>query len=362
MAPSFISVSLLFIGLHAADGFLEFMTDECVFNSTELKDIEYIRSYYYNKLELTRFSSSVGKYVGFTEYGVRNAANWNKDASELIAMRAQKEVYCLNSIQIKYNNVLTKSAEPYVRLHSETPPGGGPLSMLVCSVYDFYPKKIIVRWTRDGRPETTGVTSTDELADGDWYYQTHSHLEYTPRSGEKISCVVEHISLSKPLVTDWNPSMPESERNKVAIGASGLILGLTLSLAGFIYYKRKARGQNTPMSSDGSDRSRIRGDLQQVHQSLDLVHLLPLTPVWCFRPVQSGFNGPVSAFNAHLFFSLNQDGSWFPVTEPGPGLGSGPAARQMEGKAGLDQMWMGAGSVQVLLLEQLLELVQIYLC
>ncbi|XP_077962074.1 HLA class II histocompatibility antigen, DP alpha 1 chain-like [Gasterosteus aculeatus] len=25
-------------------------------------------------------------------------------------------------------------AEPYVRLHSETPPGGGPLSMLVCSV------------------------------------------------------------------------------------------------------------------------------------------------------------------------------------------------------------------------------------
>uniref|UniRef100_G3Q1I8 Ig-like domain-containing protein n=1 Tax=Gasterosteus aculeatus TaxID=69293 RepID=G3Q1I8_GASAC len=244
MAPSFISVSLLFIGLHAADGFLEFMTDECVFNSTELKDIEYIRSYYYNKLELTRFSSSVGKYVGFTEYGVRNAANWNKDASELIAMRAQKEVYCLNSIQIKYNNVLTKSAEPYVRLHSETPPGGGPLSMLVCSVYDFYPKKIIVRWTRDGRPETTGVTSTDELADGDWYYQTHSHLEYTPsRSGEKISCVVEHISLSKPLVTDWNPSMPESERNKVAIGASGLILGLTLSLAGFIYYKRKARGR-----------------------------------------------------------------------------------------------------------------------
>ncbi|XP_077962061.1 H-2 class II histocompatibility antigen, E-S beta chain-like [Gasterosteus aculeatus] len=243
MAPSFISVSLLFIGLHAADGFMEFWTDECVFNSTELKDIEFIQSSYFNKKEDTRFSSSVGKFVGFTEQGVKYAANWNKDASYLSAMRAWKEVYCLNHVQSDYNNILTKSAEPYVRLHSETPPGGGPLSMLVCSVYDFYPKKIIVRWTRDGRPETTGVTSTDELADGDWYYQTHSHLEYTPRSGEKISCVVEHISLSKPLVTDWNPSMPESERNKVAIGASGLILGLTLSLAGFIYYKRKARGR-----------------------------------------------------------------------------------------------------------------------
>ncbi|KAL6118197.1 hla-dqb1 [Pungitius sinensis] len=158
-------------------------------------------------------------------------------------MRALKETYCQHNIQIDYDNALTKSAEPYVRLHSETPPGGGSSSMLVCSVYDFYPQNIIVRWTRDGRPETTGVTSTDELADGDWYYQTHSHLEYTPRSGEKISCVVEHISLSKPLVTDWDPSMPESERNKVAIGASGLILGLTLSLAGFIYYKRKSRGR-----------------------------------------------------------------------------------------------------------------------
>ncbi|KAF7198889.1 E-S beta chain-like, partial [Nothobranchius furzeri] len=38
-------------------------------------------------------------------------------------------------------------------------------------------------------------------------------------------------------------SMPESERNQIAIGASGLILGLILSLAGFIYYKRKSRGR-----------------------------------------------------------------------------------------------------------------------
>lgn len=53
--------------------------------------------------------------------------------------------------------------------------------MLVCSVYNFYPKLIKVSWRRDGQEVTTGVTSTDELADGDWYYQVHSHLEFTPR-------------------------------------------------------------------------------------------------------------------------------------------------------------------------------------
>ncbi|XP_073332266.1 rano class II histocompatibility antigen, A beta chain-like [Pagrus major] len=243
MASSFLSFSLLFISLCSADGFMNSAVDHCVFNSTELKDIEYIRSYYYNKLELVRFSSSVGEFVGYTEFGVKQAQGWNKDKSNLAALRAQKETYCKNHVDNAYSTILTQSVKPYVVLTSSTPSAGKHQSMLVCSVFDFFPKLIKVSWFRDGQEVTSDVTSTDELADGDWFYQIHSHLEYTPRSGEKISCVVEHASLKEPLVTDWDPSMPESERNKIAIGASGLILGLILSLAGFIYYKTKARGR-----------------------------------------------------------------------------------------------------------------------
>nr|AFD01261.1 MHC class II beta subunit [Oreochromis niloticus] len=246
MASSFLCLSLLFISLSTADGFKMYVLERCEFNSTELKDIKLTLSYYYNKIEVNRFDSDMRKFVGFTEYGVRNAKRWNNDPAILAGWRAEKERYCQHNIGVWYKGFLPKSAKPYVRLHSMTPASSQHPAMLVCSVYDFYPSKIKVSWLRDGQEVTSDVTSTEEMADGDWYYQTHSHLEYTPRSGEKISCKVEHTSLEKPLITDWDPSsessMPESERNKLAIGASGLILGLILSLAGFIYYRSKARG------------------------------------------------------------------------------------------------------------------------
>lgn len=60
-------------------------------------------------------------------------------------------------------------------------PGCHHPAMLVCSVYDFYPKQIKVSWLRNGQETTSDITSTEEFANGDWLYQVHSHLEYMPR-------------------------------------------------------------------------------------------------------------------------------------------------------------------------------------
>ncbi|XP_005455916.1 MHC class II beta chain [Oreochromis niloticus] len=251
MASSFL-YTFLFISIHTADGFLEYIVDRCEFNSTELKDMEYIYSHYYNKIEYIRFSSSVEQYVGFTEYGVMLAEILNNNTALLNSSRQMITEYCYHNIDVHDQAIIAKSVRPRVRIKSKTPLSGQHPAMLVCSVYDFFPNKIKVRWLRDEQEVTSDVTSTEVMPNGDWYYQTHSYLEYTPRSGEKISCVVEHVSLSEPLITDWESSSDKSTSESTpltAIGASILTLGLVLLLAGFIFYRWKARDP-TPSSNE----------------------------------------------------------------------------------------------------------------
>ncbi|KAF7694854.1 hypothetical protein HF521_006577 [Silurus meridionalis] len=104
--------------------------------------------------------------------------------------------------------------EPQVKVRSVKKSDGSHPAMLICTAYNFYPKFINVTWLRNGQKIKGDVTSTEKMANGDWYYQIHSHLQYMPESGEEISCVVEHASLKKPIIYKWDPSMRESDKKE----------------------------------------------------------------------------------------------------------------------------------------------------
>ncbi|XP_045062916.1 H-2 class II histocompatibility antigen, A-S beta chain isoform X2 [Coregonus clupeaformis] len=127
---------------------------------------------------------------------------------------------------------LSEVVEPNVTLRLEGPSSD---SSLVCSVHFFYPKHIRVTWLRNGQEVTSDVTSTDVMANGHWSYQIQSYLKYTPTIGERITCMVEHISQTEPKFYDWDPSLPKSEKNKIVIGACGLLLGVVFVAAGLTY-------------------------------------------------------------------------------------------------------------------------------
>ncbi|NXC54722.1 HB2L protein, partial [Aleadryas rufinucha] len=78
---------------------------------------------------------------------------------------------------------------------SSSQPGPG---RLLCSVMDFYPAEIQVRWFQ-GRQELSGhAVATDIVPNGDWTHQILVLLEIPPRRGVTFTCQVEHVNLEHP--------------------------------------------------------------------------------------------------------------------------------------------------------------------
>ncbi|XP_030644470.1 DLA class II histocompatibility antigen, DR-1 beta chain-like [Chanos chanos] len=238
---SIILIILLCV-LNPAYGYHMSLRAECHFKR-DMKDLELIRTYNFNKFEFIRYNSTLGKYVGFNTVGQQNAEAWNNNPAQLQQMKVELDRYCRNNAGNEISAITEKSVPPQVHVRSVKKGTGVHPTVLMCSAYGFYPKLIKLTWLSDGQPLTSDVTSTEELADGDWYYQIHSRLDYIPKSGEKISCVVEHASFSRPMTFELGPSVSESDTNKIAIGASGLVLGVILAAAGLIYYKKKSTGR-----------------------------------------------------------------------------------------------------------------------
>ncbi|KAL7827141.1 hypothetical protein SRHO_G00328590 [Serrasalmus rhombeus] len=181
---------------------------------------------------------------------------------------------------------------PQSSLYSKDDVQLGSKNTLVCYITGFYPPHVGVSWTRNNSNVTDRVSLSRYYLNDDETYNLVSTLSFTPEQGDIYTCTVGHTALDRPLTKTWDvqvalpgvgptvfcgvglaagllgvavgtfflikgnnyPSLSESERNKIAIGASGLVLGIILSAAGFIYYKKKSSGsrvKDLPLISGG---------------------------------------------------------------------------------------------------------------
>lgn len=226
----------------AADGYYFSTWSQCIYSFADFSDMEFVLGLYFNKWMFVQFNSTVGKFVGYTEQGVRNAEYFNKDPAYLQQMRAQVDMFCKHNAEIYGSALFDKAVVPKVNLSLVQLGDSGHPTLLRCSAYDFYPQQIKMYWLRDGRVMTSDVTSSEEMPNGDWYYQSHSELVFSPKSGERISCVVEHSSVTKPIIIDWKPPVREFEWDfdlLSAVGDASAVLGILFAAAGLIYYKTK---------------------------------------------------------------------------------------------------------------------------
>ncbi|XP_021073344.1 H-2 class II histocompatibility antigen, I-E beta chain [Mus pahari] len=222
--------------------FLEYGKAECHFyNGTQR--VRLLQRYIYNREEFLRFDSDVGEFRAVTELGRPDAEYLNSQKDYLEDRRASVDTYCKHNYEVSANFLVPRSVEPTVTVY---PTKTQPLehhNLLVCSVTDFYPGSIEVRWFRNGVEEKTGIVSTGLIRNGDWTFQTLVMLETVPQGGEVYTCHVEHPSLSSPVTVEWK-AQSTSAQNKMLSGVGGFVLGLLFLGVGLFIYFRNQKGQS----------------------------------------------------------------------------------------------------------------------
>nr|P06344.1 RecName: Full=H-2 class II histocompatibility antigen, A-U beta chain; Flags: Precursor [Mus musculus] len=206
--------------------------------------IRYVTRYIYNREEYLRFDSDVGEYRAVTELGRPDAEYYNKQYLE--RTRAELDTVCrYNYEETEVPTSLRRLEQPNVVISLSRTEALNHHNTLVCSVTDFYPAKIKVRWFRNGQEETVGVSSTQLIRNGDWTFQVLVMLEMTPRRGEVYTCHVEHPSLKSPITVEWR-AQSESARSKMLSGIGGCVLGVIFLGLGLFIRHRSQKGPRGP--------------------------------------------------------------------------------------------------------------------
>ncbi|XP_008506587.2 boLa class II histocompatibility antigen, DQB*0101 beta chain-like isoform X1 [Equus przewalskii] len=216
----------------------------CYFtNGTER--VRHVTRYIYNREENVRFDSDVGEYRALTELGRPTAEYWNGQKDFLEQTRAEIDTVCRHNYQLEALTTLQRRVEPTVTVSPSRTEALNHHNLLVCSVTDFYPGQVKVRWFRNDQEETAGVVSTPLIRNGDWTFQILVMLEMTPQRGDVYTCHVEHPSLQSPITVQWR-AQSESAQSKMLSGVGGFVLGLIFLGLGLIIHYRSKKGPRGP--------------------------------------------------------------------------------------------------------------------
>ncbi|XP_074540392.1 class II histocompatibility antigen, B-L beta chain-like [Halichoeres trimaculatus] len=228
-----------------AGGYVHQMMYDCEYGE-DISDMLFMVKNVYNQKLLTFYDSRVGKYVGFGEFGMRNAAHYNSQRWKMEQRRIQVEILCRYNARLFIKSTLDRKVPPVVRVRQTEQVDYGERSVLECSARGFFPQEVRVSWLRDGVKVTTDVSSTEVMANGDWSFQLHSYLEFVPRRGERVTCRVEHSSLPRSMDVDWDTYLLDAKHMKMTVGITCFCIGFITAAGGAAYYRWKKMSDYSP--------------------------------------------------------------------------------------------------------------------
>ncbi|XP_077017561.1 HLA class II histocompatibility antigen, DM beta chain [Tamandua tetradactyla] len=146
---------------------------------------------------------------------------------------------CATHTQPFWGSLTHRTRPPTVQVAKTTPFNTEKSVMLACYVWGFYPADVTISWRKNGEI-IPPHSSAHKIAqpNGDWTYQTTSHLALNPSIWDTYTCVVEHIGAAEPISQDWTPGLSPMQTVKISVSAVTLGLGLIIFSFGLISWRR----------------------------------------------------------------------------------------------------------------------------
>uniref|UniRef100_W5KZ78 Class I histocompatibility antigen, F10 alpha chain-like n=1 Tax=Astyanax mexicanus TaxID=7994 RepID=W5KZ78_ASTMX len=196
-----------------------------------------------------------------------NTLTWTAPTPQAVKSKhkldAQREAYSvknyLENICIEWlkkyvgygRSVLERKVPPEVSLFQK----GSP-SEVVCHATGFFPKAVMISWQKNGEELNEDVEPRETVPNQDGTFQKRSILTVSPEElkNNQYTCVVQHSSLEKELVRNFEP---DGGMGGVIIGAVVAVLLLVLVAVGVVVWKKKKSGKNSgfefvPVKPNGS--------------------------------------------------------------------------------------------------------------
>ncbi|XP_026579456.1 H-2 class II histocompatibility antigen, E-S beta chain-like [Pseudonaja textilis] len=221
--------------------------NECLFlNGTQR--VRYLDRYFYDRQEIVRFDSDLGKHVAVTALGQADVDKWNSDEQWMQYQKAGVDFFCRYNYQgLSYKaakreeRMVGRRAKPTVTISPTKMDPASPNTILLCTAMGFYPLEIEIQWLKNGKLEEGGVAFGEELQNGDWTYQLQVMLETQPQRGDIYTCQVGHVSLEAPITVQWEPRSSSSARSKLWTGIMGAVIGVTFLAVGLLSYLKSKK-------------------------------------------------------------------------------------------------------------------------
>lgn len=211
--------------------FQYFMT----FNRQPILGYDKSENMFFPYQSIRQMKTVVLKYT--TEFN-RNPDMANYVKSEMKRCKDEKETF--------WDGTVERSLKPSMEVYSPEPFYGENLPVLICHVWGFYPKNILVAWIKNEK--TVVKNESQAVRVGDWTYQVVSKLDLRDSlPGDNYTCIIKHESLDMPMLKTWKAGLTSTQIIKISVSAVIFALGLIILIAGVIYWKNAKRSGYTPI-------------------------------------------------------------------------------------------------------------------